>query len=476
MAKKQYQVVSTTAKGMDLNEPFYKSILTFLKAKKASLKLIEVKANFVSDEMDDRIDESLIIKKDYSFSKNILIAFIEGLRAETGSVVNRLAGFCGLEDTIIAGGMNIQLKSLHSYADENDERPLRYVATTGALVLPRYKKTTTGRIAEANHKCGAVVLVKHESGESEFVHIVASKDGSFVYYDGENAKRYHPNGKITVEKNIAAKFGDLHPVSVDKRALAAGLTVVKNAGIKDLFLGDADDFRNTLSHHLHGLNNTRAKLALAGKLSVTSEQKVNEDVIKTIHDAVPGTIYMNASNHQEHRDQAIERGDYVNDPHSYEPLHIQALLKLYGGNAFQASLVAEEAVRQALKQVVVNMEKNDYKSPIAIKLRSDLPRLKFLTRKDKVQINKTIMSKHGDEGTGGAPGSTKTFAKLGQPGVYEHGHFEEWEQGVVRVATFSKLNMDYNEGQPTNWSHSMVLVFEDGICQIVRIRKGKVLN
>lgn len=476
MAKKQYQVVSTVAKGMDLNEPFYKAIKTFQKDKGAGLKLIEVKANYKEDEMDDRIDESLIIKKDYPFSKNLFVAFIEGLRAETGSVVNRLANFCGLEDTIIAGGMNIELKALHSYADENDERPLRYVATTGALVLPNYKNTTTGRIAKANHTCGAVVLVKHENGETEFIHVVASKDGSFVYFDGEKAKRYHPSGRITVEKNVLAKLGDLHPVSVDQKALGAAINVLKKVQVKDIFLDDADDFRNGQSHHVQGLNNTRAKLALAGKLELKSEQKKNIEVIKKLHDTVPGNVFVVASNHNEHRDQALERGDYITDPYSYEPLHIQALLKLYGGNAFQASLVAENAIRKALKQVVENLNKNDFKSKIQINLRADMPRLKFLNRKDKVEVNKTILSKHGDEGTGGAPGSTKTFAKLGQKGVYGHGHFEEWYNGVIRVATLSKLNMDYNEGQPTNWSHSLVLVFDDGICQIVRIRNGKVLN
>ncbi len=476
MAQKQYQVVSTVAKGMELNEPFYKAIKTFLKAKNATLRLLEVKANYKEDEMDERIDESLIVKKDYNFSKNIIVAHIEGLRAETGSVVNRLANFCGLEDTIIAGGMRTELKSLHSYADENDERPLRYVATAGALVLPNYKNTTTGRIARATHECGAVVLIKHSTGDTEFVHIQASKDGSFAYYDGEKLNRYHPNGKITIERNAMAKLGDLHPVSVDKQALKAAKNVLSNAQVQNVFLDDADDFRNGLSHHLKGLKITRAKLAMAGQLEVTKEQETNIEVIKSIHDTVPGTTYVVASNHIDHRDQALESGEYIDDAYASEPMHIQALLKLHGGNAFQVSLVAEEAIRKAIKQVVQNLNKNDYKTPVQINLRADMPRLKFLNRKDKVEVNKTILSKHGDEGTGGAPGSTKTFAKLGQPGVYGHGHFEEWLNGVIRVATLSKLNMDYNEGQPTNWSHSLVLVMEDGKCQIVRIRNGKVLN
>jgi len=469
---KKYESYSTVAKGMDFHQRFYQSLQNFHKVNGGSINLIEVKANYNDNPMDERVPMELLVKKDKKFSRHIKIVYIDGLRAETGSAVNRLAGFCGIEETLIAGGMRIGLKSLPSYPNEKGERVPRFVATTGSMVYPKYKNTATGREAHKFHEVGAVILVRLETGESEFTHVKAKKDGSFSYY----GTTYHPDGRITQEKNISSVLGDLHPISVDKKALNASLAILADLKVEDVFLNDADDFRNNQSHHIKDLNNTKAKLFLEGKLELKKEQSVNYDVIKKIQDTVKGKTYVNKSNHDEHRDHAIERGDYITDPTSYEPLHIQALLKLYGADTFQSSLVAEEAVRQALKQIAKNLQNHDYNSEVKVKLDQGLTRTVFLDRTSLMAVNgKMITSKHGDDGVGGARGSTKTFAGLGMAGVYGHGHFEEWYNGIIRVATLSKTNMDYNEGQPTNWSHSIVLVYEDGIGQIVRIRNGKII-
>ncbi|MBX2986802.1 MAG: hypothetical protein KF802_02795 [Bdellovibrionaceae bacterium] len=470
MAKK-YLVVSTVAKGMDLNKPFKKALDVFCKDKNAQLKLLEVKANYKEDKFDPQIDQNLIIKDDINFSRHIRVVHLEGLRAETGSAVNRLEGFCGIEQTLVSAGTSVSLKSLASYPDADGNRALRFVTSTGAIVKPKYKNNIAGRIAKQNHNCGAVVLIRDDQGHSEFIHIVAAKDGSFVYVD----KRYHPNGKITKEKTVHTVLGDLHPISVDKKALAASLSMMKLVGTQDAFIHDADDFRNGQSHHLEGLNITRAKLAMDGKLDIKQEQSENGRVLKLIQDTIKGKSHIVASNHNEHRDQALERGEFIFDPYSCEALLIQALIKVHGGNAFQASLVAEDAIRKAVKEVVKKMNKHDYSGKVEIELMKDLDRTVFLDRSSNLSINKTMVAKHGDDGLGGARGSTETFTKLAQPGIYGHGHFEEWKKNVIRVATLSRLNMDYNEGQATNWGHSLVNVFADGLAQVIRIRNGRMI-
>lgn len=473
---KKYEVVSSVAKGMPLNKPFLKAINTFLKERKGTLKLFEVQANYKIHKLDKDIDPSLLITSDEKFSKNIRLVYIDGLRAETGSAVSRLAGFCGLEETLITGGTQISLKSLPSYPNEQDIRVGRYVATTGALVYPKYFKSNhsfTARQAQHDHECGAIVLIKDDNGDSDFVHIKASKDGSFCFMN----KRYHPSGKITLENNISMVLGDLHPVSVDPKALQTTLSLIKKLKIKDAYLNDADDFRNGLSHHLQGKNRTKARLALEGKLEQKTEQIINYNTIKSIQDAVTGNTFINKSNHDEHRDSALERADFIFDPYNAESMCIQFLLSLHGADAYQASLIAEDSLRKAIKEIVKNLNNHDYNSVIKVMLDKGLSKTRFLNRSTlKIVNGKLVISKHGDAGIGGSKGSTKSFAQLGIGGVYGHGHFEEWHKNVIRVATLSKLNMDYNEGQPTNWSHSVVLVYEDGIAQIVRIKNGKVLE
>ncbi len=468
-SKNKYEVVSTVCKGMPLNIPFKKALETFLKDKGASLKLVEAKANYADDTFDDEIDMNLLVQKDLNFSRDLKIIHLEDLRAETGNPISRIDRLTGAETTIVVAGTKQALKSLPSFPDSKGRRVARFTVSTGALVLPKYKNTITGRIAQEEHECGAVVLVKNAQGIADFRHIKASKDGSFVYLN----KRYHPNGKITEEKNIRIVFGDLHPAQLDPMVKQAHKEICSLTKPIEGYLHDADDFHSN-SHHLEGRNNTKARLAENGELDLEKENVVNVGEFKDYQDMVK-TLLVDKSNHDEHRDRWIEDGRYIYEPNSYVAGHLGSLVKVFGGDAFQASLVAEAGLRAFFKELGEKLKNHDY-SPITFNFDKSLNRTKFLTRTDLIEVGGMILSKHGDKGANGAKGTTATFTQVGKKGVYGHGHFEEICRGVIRVATSSKTQLDYNKGEASNWTQSVVLVYEDGIGQIVRIKDGVWLS
>ena len=322
----------------------------------------------------------------------------------------------------------------------NDSHP-RIIHSTGTITSPSYLRNRIGMIANEDHKLGGLII--EIKGDVFWMRQVQFdvKNGSFV----DLGKRYHSNGKVTLERAEAFKMGDLHAGWHDSRALQAMYRLWDKIRPKRIFYEDLFDGAS-ISHHLVNKRLSKTKMPDHFK-NLPAEIEICKKVLKETWDRAPkdAELIATASNHPEHVGRYLEEGRYINDcVENYQIAHRMVVMSLDGKNFLQ-----------------------EYVDPDK--------KMKWSDQNQDYYVEGVQMNSHGHLGIGGAKGSKMGHELAYSSSMTAHTHSPFIWHDAFGVGHMSAERHGYNNG-PNSWILCCGAVYKGGAKQLYMIIKGEAFK
>jgi len=362
---------------------------------------------------------------------------------------------------------------------------LHRIYTTGAITKAdyagkRFISARTDKIAEKDHRIGAVVLEKVEGpsgligelGRGDFnvrhIEYIPEKEG-FADLD----EFFSAKGKVTSDKTLALVLGDLHADVLDQSLFKTLGEQIKELHPEFVVIHDLLDAMS-ISHHEREQLLTLAGRADRGELNLEREFDRAAAALNAILAADPSVkIVVVDANHNEFTERWLEAGRF-----SEQAENTRVGLEL----SYVRAATETEGVRTigpleyALLWPGIRLpwdRDSDIRPP-----RVDEPsRVVFLRPGQSFKIgpdNRLVeLGFHGDVGKNGARASLKSMERAFGRAVYGHTHSTDRRNDVVNVGTFTKLLLKYNARGTSTWSQSMVRVGANGELQILDFVNGQ---
>jgi hypothetical protein len=344
--------------------------------------------------------------------------------------VNPLTGLFDLTDkeTCVFGSPKIFLDTIPSLTSDYK----KYLMTTGAVTIPNYKKSKTGRRSEIKHKYG-FVIAEIENDDICYIRQVtaSSSDGSFndIYFHVENSK-------ITLNDKIPGiVLGDIHLYDTDEKIMDVTKTLLddlhpEHVVIHDIFNGVS------ISHHDNNNIIKQYRKFLNGKLSLSEEINYMCDWVEKMQKY---NLVIVKSNHDEFLDKWIINGEWkMNITNALEYVNY-------------AKLLLDNDADNGIIPYILNQKFSNVKT---------------LKRDESFKISGWEVGTHGDVGPNGKWGAFTLFNKLNLKIILGHYHSPRRSNDTVSVGTSTKLKLDYNIGA-SNWSNAHALIFDDESVEII---------
>lgn len=344
--------------------------------------------------------------------------------------------------SIVVPHPNIALQSVPS-AKMLDPK-LMY--TTGSITQKNYIQMKTGQKAENRHRYGGLLVEVDHDGSWWCRQVEIGSDGSM-----QDLNIWVKENQVEYRNVKAIVYGDIHAARIDEEVFES---TWGPGGIADTLkpevqvLHDILDFHSRSHHEMKDPHKMFSK-HLSGQESVEEELLHTAAVLCDIANREADTVVV-SSNHDRHLDRWLKECDY-----RYDPVNAMVFLELQ-----------HEKYRRILHQL------EDDVLPWALLNRGAPESLRFLDRDESYVVAGVELGMHGDDGPNGRRGNVNLFSKQGRPTVTMHAHGCAIRDGSYQGGTSSKLDMGYNHGQ-SSWSHSHVLVYENGSRAIMTLWKGR---
>jgi hypothetical protein len=346
------------------------------------------------------------------------------------TAINPLQGWMTVSGTswAILGHTKIALDTVATHPGE----PAKLVMTTGACTVEQYSDTNAGKKGEFHHTLGAVV-VELDGDKTHLRHICPLKDGSFIDLD----TKYSAKGPEKAPRADVLTMGDIHAELADPVVTEATRELASLVKPKNLILHDVLNF-GSASHH----NRLLEKIArhASGRSSVLKELNITAAHMDVLSDFADQTVIVN-SNHHDHFKQWLE---------TVKP-----------GQDIENTLVYYETMAVMVRSI----HEGSYIDPFKLwmdRLMRHPGRVKWLVPGERFTRHGIESSWHGDKGPNGARGSTKGFANIGAKVVKGHSHGAQIIDGARSVGVSAGMNMGYNMGSPSGWTHTHDITYANG--------------
>lgn len=453
-AKKYKRFVISTAvsshlypKKVDIN--FFKSIKSY--CEKNDAKLIVLMCQDVASTrrhfsvgLDPVLKDELIVVNDVKLNSNL---HIYGIKT-SAKQINPITGMArhGQRNGSFIYASPKQFLKYVSIGIDTTKMP-HAMMTTGALTVADYSTEMymshrTSRIAEGDHVMGAIIVEIDDDEKFHFRQVQATSRGEFT----DLCTTYYPTGKTKVEPAVMI-CGDYHAGATDPVVREAFAGVLGQYPVKEVVLHDFfDGF--SINPHEEGKFAERAWKSNNGYSDLIEEFKFGADELNWILSKTPASLTIVKSNHDEFLDRFIERGEYIKDTTNWTAGHETAIVKARG----------EDPLKYAYHKY------GDIKQP---------NRIRWLQRTDSYEYAGVQIGAHGDKGSRGAKGSVRDSEIAFGNCIIGHWHSAEIMRSVWVVGTFSKFNLRYTVGSPSNWTHTFAFLYANGTRQLINFIHGK---
>ena len=338
--------------------------------------------------------------------------------------------------------------------------------TTGAITDSNYNgekyiSRRTDRLAQNNHRLGAVVLersnvLKTSGADYHIRHIeyIAEQSGFM-----DLNKFYSAQGAVDVRAE-ALVFGDIHVGETDSAVVKTLREQIKKLRPKKLIIHDLFNGKS-ISHHDKDKLITLAKKATSGELNLKDELTQVVLFLNSLLEMDPTIeIEVVPSNHDFWLHRWLESGAFVREPHNF----------LLGSELGIKMAKDIDPLAYAL------MNAKSLEQPLGAEL-ADSSRVRFLKIGESYQVgpkNRRVeLGLHGHAGSNGSKGSLQDFLKAAGRAVFGHTHsYFRWND-TVNIGTFTQLILDYNKWGFSNWVQSMAVVGENGEVQVLQFKNGE---
>ena len=313
--------------------------------------------------------------------------------------------------------------------------------TTGAITHPYYNQNfSVGRIAQQDHEYGFIIVEKQNNTYFHFRQVTALKNGKFI----EQGILYNGNNKPRRVRPKAMVLGDIHPYDTNKDHERISIEQIRTLNPEAVFLHDIFNAKS-ISHWYKGNNKEWHKAYEQQGLNLETELKFTGKAITKYARETKGTVYVVASNHDEHLDRYLNEGRFVTDKGN-DKLGAELYIQLLAG---------VNPLEYGIKKYV-NLPSN----------------VVFLERDQDLKIAGYQLANHGDLGANGGRGSPRSIEVANGKSITGHSHSAFKTRKTYRVGTSTNLRLSYNRGY-SNWTNTNAVLYEDGNVQLLNTIRGK---
>lgn len=434
-------IITGAQYGAAPNTRFVQSMETYARENDAEIIVVPLAGPYKDDnQLDQRFERFKVVHGvDYDLNRNLRISDIQvpPTAVDPISGVKRFAQ--GDSSFIIASP-----KQRLEYVSVPAGRISKAALTTGAATKPNYKlHTKVGRVANADHQYGAVIVEIDGPSFFHFRHVKANAGGSFT----DLGVRYGPKGTRKA-KTVALIPGDIHPYDTDPKHEKNTFDQIEFFKPANIFLHDTFN-ATSISHHYDGKNIERFQVFKSQGLDLEKELERTAEAVTRYATKVGkhGTVYVVASNHDEHLTRYLDEGRFVNDKGN----------DLVGAKLYVAALQGEYPLEYALR----NLSSDGVPSNV-----------QFLSRDDDLRLKGFQLANHGDLGANGGRGSLASTEIANGKSITGHSHSAAILRDTYRVGTSTRLKLRYNRGY-SNWSQTNAVLYDDGTVQLLNSINGK---
>lgn len=339
------------------------------------------------------------------------------------------------ETCTIVGHPKMWLKSVPVL----EGHPKKILTTTGAITLPNYTDSKSGKKAEAKHKLGFVIIeVKDE--EIFFIRQVeADSQGNFI-------DLVHNVKDGVVSKNDvvdAIVWGDTHVASLNPEILPETLSFIEKMNVP---LEVHHDLLDGTSVNNHIINNPieQYKRMIEQKDDVAIEI---DNVLNFLEQRPETKKLVIQSNHNDRLDRWVINQDWKKD------IKNSLTYLKYTTAALEG---------KAPKGILAYLIEDKFKTEDVICLDYD----------DSYLLHGIELAHHGHIGANGSRGNANQFRKMSTKMVLGHYHSPFRMDDVVGVGTSSHLREGYNKGA-SSWLNSHIIILPNGKTQHLIFVRGE---
>lgn len=319
------------------------------------------------------------------------------------------------------------------------KHPAKFNYTTGAVTLRNYLQRKAGMKAEALHGYGALIVEIDEAGRFWVRQIHATDDGSFQDLDAVVC-----GGKVTRGNPVEAiSWGDVHVAQLDpviRRVNWGAGGMLDSLRPRYQMLHDTLDFLSRNHHSMRDPHETFRKRVRALDSVEAELRDVAAFLSRESFRPWCKSVVVN-SNH----DEALMR--WLREASLHEdPVNARFYLK------------AQDMVYAAIERG------GDFHLLRALMKRMGVPgAVRFLGQDDSFLLcpkqGGIETGLHGHKGQNGSRGSPRGLSKMGRPVNSGHTHIAGIIDDCYTAGTSSLLDMGYNRGSPSAWSHSNIITY-----------------
>lgn len=327
--------------------------------------------------------------------------------------------------------------------------PAKQIMTTGTLSKPNYSATKAGIKTEFHHMIGALLVEIDSDGAVFCRHLLADKHHGFQDLDA-----YVVGGEVSVGHGVEMiTWGDIHTEQIDPDVM---LACWGDGGMLDTLRPDAQFFHDAcdfLARNHHQMRDPHHLFKMHNNNTESVEEGVR-DIYDFLTYAYRATVasYVVESNHDLMMLRWLKEADYRADP------------------------VNAEFFLRAQAEVYASIRRGDKDFSIfewAVRRHEDDMDVTFLRETDSLKLNNIECALHGHKGANGAKGHINSFAKMGPKANVGHTHSCQIHEGIYCAGTSSKLDLGYNAGGLSSWSHSHIVTYGNGKRTMVTMQGGK---
>jgi hypothetical protein len=396
---------------------------------------------------DPSIREYVIDSDCWLWERNaVRLAVTAGVLPTAKLPVNSAAQLNTGELVTVVASPKQQYKTLPRLNDQS----IRKAVTTGAVTGYNYKNGRAGSEAEKEHKQGAMIAYKCDSGYN-VVNLMQGSDGTIELLIPELEYLYNNAPK-------AAKLGDLHCEVADDQYWAKQLSLLEKLDLDFIAVDDILHF-STRSHHNRG----------SGKhLYATKAESVENDLAKVIEQLtelseITGKVFVTESNHNSALDHWLDDGS-VNIKADSHNSKIYYLLNWLVCDTMDQGEHTKNALQIALENADLT------KLP-------DLPyNVEFGRMERPERPIRWDYSQHGHKGQNGSAGNANLFRSWNLELIVGHTHSPTIMGSVFTTGVTARLDQGYNRGGASSWDHGSMYEYENGSVQLITLNAQKVLQ
>lgn len=461
--KKKIFVITSAQNATPIHEGFFSCILNYCEKRNAQLLVIPNRyknptsvwtQNNEGDEWWDSKLTPYICSDDLRLTKSLRVMGHIKIQPTAERPLSGFDSYTG-RDSAIFGHPKVQLRSI---ATPSQDMP-KLLTTTGSVTVSNYTDSKAGWKGDFHHSISAVVV---EIDKDSIFHIrhIHGDPVSGCFYDLD--KYYTPN---TVEHNSrieALITGDTHAEFIDRGVTQATYfakdSMVNTLNPKYIVFHDVLDFY-AQNHHHRGNDVIRIGKHRYGGGNVEEGLQTVADFLDSVSREGTTNVIVR-SNHDEAFDRWLREAEPKLDPENAQFYHYMKWHQFRHVRRTETGYDTFDAFAYWCEH------------PENKKGLKSLKNTKFLKRGESFKICDVELAFHGDMGANGARGATTAFSKITKS-VVGHGHYPEILEGCYRVGTNSRLDLEYQKGQISNWMHTNCILYPDGKRTLVHIINGK---